>query len=103
MLTPACQLLISNVESEEDWSSDEEDSSDDVDFSTTPISSPWQFIFILLWQSIYKIFNGTISGLLRFLKAFIHFFGGAYAGLNILEVVPSNVLRYLRMNRDTCL
>ena len=82
-----------------------------MDFSTTPISSPnscsplWQYIFIfLLWQSLYKISNIAISGLLRFLKAFIHFFGGAYAGLNILEAVPSNAdsaLRYLGMNKDS--
>ena len=76
------------MESEEDWSTDEEDLSDDVDILTmqtcTPDSSSpvWQLVFfLLLWQSLYKISNAAISGLLRFFKAFAHFFSGAYAGL----------------------
>ena len=69
-------------------------------------SSPvWQFVFILLlWQSLYKISNAAISGLLRFLKAFVYFLGGAYAGLNVLDAVPSSAegaLRYLGMSKDS--
>jgi hypothetical protein len=100
------QSSSSSAESEEDWSTDEEDLSLPAQTSIPDSSSPvWQFVFILLlWQSLYKISNAAISGLLRFLKAFVYFFGGAYAGLNVLDAVPSSAegaLRYLGMSKDS--
>ena len=84
---------------------------DDADMLSAPTATPdssspvWQLIFVLLlWQSLYKISNAAISGLLRFLKAFVHFFGRAYAGLNVLEAIPSSAegaLKYLGISKDS--
>ena len=53
---------------------------------------------------LHKISNAAISGLLRFFKAFVHFFSGAYAEINVLEAVPSSAegaLRYLGISKDS--
>ena len=74
--------------------------------TTADLSNPvWQLVFfLLLWQSLYKISNVAISGLLKFLKIFVHLFGGAYSGINILEDVPSSTdgaLKFLGLNKDS--
>ena len=65
------------MDSEEEWSTDEELSDDEDELAdltppttTADSSNPvWQLVFfLLLWKSLYKISNAAISGLLRFLK-----------------------------------
>ena len=59
-----------------------------------PYAEPlWQLIFVLLWQSLYKISSAAVTVLLKFLALFIGIVGGLYASTPVQKLsksIPAN-------------
>ena len=59
------------MQDEEIWSSTDEDEKENADTETTFHPLRYLFIFLVLWQSAFRISNAALSSLIRFLKYFL--------------------------------
>ena len=90
---------INNMfQGEELWSTDSDDEEADQqdalqpreDSSATPL---WQLIFVLLWQSVYKISKSAITVMFTFLALFVDMLGRVYLNVplqNFADKIPIN-------------
>ena len=66
------------MQDEEIWSSTDEDEKENADTETTFHPLRYLFIFLVLWQSAFRISNAALSSLIRFLKYFLLILGRSF-------------------------